>query len=80
MNKKDKAELHRIALKNNVRDEIAKLIVDCPFLFMRQTIEELDLEELNKTNFYHKKLGRFYLKEEVIKYINKNKKNGRKKE
>ena len=77
MTKEELKELHKIALKANVRDSIAKLIVEVPFLFMKETIENLDLENLEKTNFYHKGLGRFYLKETVLKHINKHKKNGK---
>lgn len=78
MTKKDKEELHKIALKHVVIDEVAKLVVESPFLFMKKTIEELDLEELDKTNFYHKGLGRFYLKEKVLEHIKNNSNNGRK--
>lgn len=78
MTDKQKAILHSIALKHHTRDEVAKLIVEAPFLFMKKRIEELNLEELDKINFYHKGLGRFYLKEQVLKKIKeKTKKNGK---
>lgn len=77
MDSKLKKELHKIALKNNLRDKDAKKLVESPFEFMKKIIENLDLENLNKVNFYHKGLGRFYLKEDVLKKINElnNKKN-----
>lgn len=79
-NRKLKSRLHKIALNNKITDDVAKLIIDTPFLFMKEMIEEMDLDDYEKTNFYHKHFGRFYLKERVLNHIkNKIKKeeNGR---
>jgi len=76
MTKEQKKKLHSIALEKGVRDMVAKLIVECPYEFMKEKIQELDTDNLEKTNFYHKHFGKFYLKESVLKHI---KKNGRKK-
>ena len=77
MNKQLKDKIHRLGLRNNLRDHIVKAIVESPFLFMKETIEAMDLDEVEKYNFYHKNLGRFYFKKQVLKKIKNNKKNGR---
>lgn len=74
MTKKQKAILHSIALKNNMTDDLAKKIVECPFMFMRMIIKDLDFEEDKKVNFYHKKLGRFYFNKGIYNNIIKSKK------
>lgn len=74
MIKKQKAILHSIALKNNMTDDLAKKIVECPFMFMRMIIKDLDFEEDEKVNFYHKKLGRFYFNKGIYNNIIKSKK------
>lgn len=74
MTKKQKAILHSIALKNNMTDDLAKKIVECPFMFMRIIIKSLDFEEDKKVNFYHKKLGRFYFNKGIYNNIIKSKK------
>jgi len=74
MTNKQKKILHSIALSNNIRDDLAKKIVECPFMFMRLTIKDLDFEEDEKFNFYHKKLGRFYFNKGIYNNIIKSKK------
>jgi len=71
MTKKQKDILHKIALKYNKRDLIARQIVECPFMFMRMIIKDLDFEKDEKVNFYHKKLGRFYFNKGIYKNIKK---------
>lgn len=61
---------------NNIREHIVEKIVDTPFMFMKENIESMDLDSTEKYNFYHKGLGRFYFKKEVLKKL---KKHGRRK-
>lgn len=69
MNKKQKAKIHKLGLRNNLRDEIVKKIVESPFEFMKETIENMDLETAERYNFYHKSLGRFYFKKKILEKI-----------
>lgn len=76
-NKELKKKLHSLALKHNIQDKVAELIVLCPFLFQEKEINKLDLKNVEnleelKTNFYHKNLGRFYIKERVLNKIKEN--------
>lgn len=67
LDKKLKKKLHEIALRHGVSDTMAEMIVLSPFLFQKRKLEEGDLE--GKTSFYHKYLGKFYIKEKVLKKI-----------
>ena len=77
INKQMKKELHSIALKHKVSDVAAEIIVKTPFLFQKRKLDEGNLEE--PTSFYHRFLGRFFIKESKLKRTLENIKNGRKK-
>lgn len=74
MTNKQKKILHSIALKHNLSDDMAKKLVESPFLFMRLTIKYIDFEKDEKVNFYHKKLGRFHFNKGIYKNIIKSNK------
>jgi hypothetical protein len=68
LNKELKKELHSIALKNKVSDTVAEMVVMSPFLFQKRKLDEKRLD-LEKKGFYHKYIGKFYLKMNVLKKI-----------
>lgn len=74
ISKKLKKELHKIALDNKVSDTVAEMVVLAPFLFQKRTIEEV--KEQTKTTFYHKYLGKFYIRTEVLKKLKEKIKHG----
>ena len=70
LSKKLKKKLHSIALRNNISKELAEEIIMSPFRFQNEILKEGKRE--GKTNFYHKYLGKFYIKKSVMDKINKN--------
>lgn len=75
MNKSDEQKvndlIHRIGLKNNLRDSEVKEIIESQFRFTYDTIRSLDLTEKQieeiKTNFIYKYLGKFYIDNKTFK-------------
>jgi len=68
--------IHKIGLLVSRRDIEIKQVVDSVYEFMVSKIEKKDLENDEKTNFFHQHLGKFYFNKKIYKRINKlNKKN-----
>lgn len=79
-NDKIKILIHKIGLKYHLQDEDIRKIITSPYLFARETITSLNVEnnasedEFNKlkTNFIFPKIGKFYIKYgTVLKYQSK---------
>ncbi len=77
LSKKLRKKLHSIALLNNISDELAEEIIMSPFRFQRKILEEGRLE--GKTTFYHKYIGKFYIRKSVVDKINRSKEHGERK-
>ena len=72
--KKLDALYHRVGLLNNLNAKEVKKIVDSPYEFAKEKINELDLKEVKeeaqftvlKTNFLFKYLGKLYTSFKII--------------
>lgn len=80
---KIKALIHRIGLKYNLQDSVVNKVINSPYQFTRETIKNLELENITteeefnklKTNFIYLYLGKLYTSYD--KYVkNKNLKEG----
>lgn len=66
--------MHKIGLKNHLVDDVIAKIVNSPYKFTRQTIAELNIDNVNskedfndlKTNFLYKYIGKVYTSYETI--------------
>lgn len=75
MNKSDEQKvsdlIHRIGLKNNLRDSEVREMIESQFRFTYETIRSLDLTEKQieeiKTNFIYKYLGKLYIDNKTFK-------------
>lgn len=87
MNKADqdkvKSLIHKIGLKYNLQDDVIKKIVTSPYIFAREHITSLSIEEniteeeFNKlkTNFIFSHIGKLYINYgTVLRYQNQKKK------
>lgn len=75
MTKKDKdlvkKAIHSIGLANNLTDAVTKEIVESQFAMIRATMDSIDFhEDLNKTNFILKHIGKIYTTEKRVVSIN----------
>jgi hypothetical protein len=73
MDKKDKdmvdALIHRLGLKYQLSDKIIKEITSAPYLFTKEVMKDLNLDDVKtqedllelKTNFYYKGLGKLHI-------------------
>jgi hypothetical protein len=77
---KVKILIHRIGLKYHLKDDDIRKIITSPYLFARETITDLSIDDnisendFNKlkTNFIFPKIGKFYVKYNVVRrYQNK---------
>lgn len=67
--KKIKDLIHSIGLKYQLSDDIIKQLVESPYLFTKETILNLEIEDIEtedeldklKTNFYYKSWGRLFI-------------------
>ena len=73
-NNKIKTLIHRIGLLNNLTDSEVSSIVYSQFRFTKDTIKNMQIEELNdedvdklKKTFYYKYIGKFYTTSDIIK-------------
>lgn len=73
-NNKIKTLIHRIGLLNNLTDAEVSSIVYSQFRFTKDTIKNMQIEELNdedvdklKKTFYYKYIGKFYTTSDIIK-------------
>jgi CTP synthase (UTP-ammonia lyase) len=72
MDNKDKKQIdalyHRLSLKYNISKEDIKNIVESPYLFTKEKLKEIDVEEIQseedaditKTNFMYKYIGKLH--------------------
>jgi hypothetical protein len=83
---KIKIIIHRIGLKYHLQDEDIRKIITSPYIFTRETITNLDIEnntseeDFNnlKTNFIFPKLGKLYVRyQTVLRYQNKKNNNNK---
>ncbi len=81
-NDKIKKLIHRIGLKYNLRDEDVNKIITSPYIYVRQIITNMEIEEnitedeFNKlkTNFIFPNIGKLYIKYgTVLRYQNQKK-------
>lgn len=70
--------IHRIGLKNNLKDDIINKIIVSPYKFAREIIPELELKEIQtenelhniKTNFNFLYIGKLFVNFDRLKKIN----------
>ena len=73
-NRKLRSVIHNILKDNNITEDQFNEIIDSPYKFTKDTIEELDLKEINEedfnkleTNFIYKFIGKFYTEYKTVK-------------
>lgn len=74
---KVKQLMHRIGLKHNIQDAVINKIVNSPYRFARETITNMDLNNINseedfnklKTNFIFSYIGKLYTTYNVYKKL-----------
>lgn len=68
MHKDLKSLVHKVALEENLPDEVVKEIIESPFSFMRQEIPNMvEIEDFK--NFRIINLGIFYTTEYILKEL-----------
>lgn len=73
-NRKLRSVIHNIIKEHKINDEQFNEIVNSPYAFTKDTIEKLDLKEINeeefnklKTNFIYKFIGKVYTDYKTVK-------------